>query len=119
MSTKDTVGATCGVSSTASKEGLRAEQVYVRLQPQVSSSHPVVIDGWVGYGTIGFLRITPQQAMELVPLLIKAAGGSEGDYIKQLREEVARLQAVIEAAKGALNEAAWYKGERVTPGAAS
>jgi hypothetical protein len=76
------IGATIGlVVGSCSKEHHRAEQVYVRKTlpfHDEGNTHPIELDAWVGYGSVGFFRITRDQASELVSLLSTALMKTEG-----------------------------------------
>jgi hypothetical protein len=67
------VGTTFGLANvTSSREGEAPEQVYVTRTVDREDSRPVLIDGWVGYGSVGRLRLTRKQTSELIGLLAEA-----------------------------------------------
>lgn len=71
------VGTTVGLAAgTCDKGTKRAEQVYVRRNSTDYPTHPVEIDAWVGYETVGFMRLTKQQTTELIGLLAQAVAAS-------------------------------------------
>ena len=57
------------VVSTCSKEEKKAEQVYVCVRPD---DHPIEIDAWVGYSSVGSMKLTRKQARELIGILLEA-----------------------------------------------
>lgn len=63
------IGHTEGLVSTARRETCEAEQVYVRL---ASGPHPIAVDAWNGYDSVGLMRLTRKQAGELIGLLAQA-----------------------------------------------
>lgn len=77
------IGATVGLAaSTCSESDRRAEQVYVRLSDAAMDdrgSHPIEVDAWVGYSSVGRFRVTRPQARELIPLLLAALEQTEVD----------------------------------------
>lgn len=78
---KRRIGTTVGIAaSTCSTQHRRAEQVYVRHSPpraDENGTHPIEIDAWVGYGTLGPVRLTRRQARELVGVLVEALAATE------------------------------------------
>jgi hypothetical protein len=71
-----TIGHTVGLAAmTCSAEHHRAEQVYVRRSDEVADpngTHPITIDAWVGYGSVGVIRLTRKQAADLLGVIGKA-----------------------------------------------
>jgi hypothetical protein len=64
------IGTTLGLAAfTCSRDERKVEQAYVSVIP---GDHPVVIDGWVGYSSLGRMCFTKQQATELIGLLAQA-----------------------------------------------
>lgn len=67
------VGTTKGLAvSTCDEQTFSAEQVYVFSDTVTHPSHPVYIEGWVGYSIPSRLRMTRKQASELIGLLAQA-----------------------------------------------
>lgn len=65
----DRIGTTVGLVQTRDSR-LDAEQVYVSRTGEDSSTHDIEIDAWVGYSSVGKIRLTRRQAKELIPLLL-------------------------------------------------
>jgi len=68
----DQVGVTVGLNLNSDAETFSAEQVYVWLDPDTKPSHPIYVEGWVGYGVESRLRLSIRQASELIGLLSTA-----------------------------------------------
>jgi len=67
------VGNTFGIAATTcDKETHRIEQVLVHIVP--GETHPVLIEGWIGYEIPERMRLTKRQATELVGILAQAVG---------------------------------------------
>jgi hypothetical protein len=67
------IGQTQGLAvTTCDRETYSAEQVYVWLDTVTHPSHPIYIEGWVGYAIPSRLRMTRKQASELIGLLAQA-----------------------------------------------
>ena len=64
------IGTTYGLSRDHDEKTRKAEQVYVDVSRD--PTHPVEIDAWVGYGSLGRIRLTRTQASELSLLLMQA-----------------------------------------------
>lgn len=65
------IGTTRGLVRGSSAEEKRSEQTYV-YRVDEPDTHPVVIDSWVGYSSVGRIRLTNAQATELIGLLEQA-----------------------------------------------
>jgi hypothetical protein len=67
------VGTTTGLAvTTCDEQTFSAEQVYVWTDTVTHPSHPIYIEGWVGYSIPSRLRMTRKQATELIGLLAQA-----------------------------------------------
>lgn len=80
MSNPRQIGHTFGLTANSSKEHQRAEQVYVNHTNPVADpdgTHPIEINGWVGYGSAGLIRVTRRQATDLIGVLAKALAETE------------------------------------------
>jgi len=67
------VGNTYGLAaSTCDKATHRIEQVLVHIVK--GETHPVLVEGWVGYEIPERMRLTKRQATELIGLLAQAVG---------------------------------------------
>ena len=68
---KTRVGVTRGLASlSCNSEFGRVEQAYVSLVP--SETHPIEIEGMVGFSSVGLLLLTKAQGTELIGLLAAA-----------------------------------------------
>lgn len=69
---------------SCSEVARRAEQVYVRLSQQSvdpDGTHPIELDAWVGYSSVGRMHLTRAQARELIPVLLDALARTEGPLL--------------------------------------
>ena len=66
------VGVTTGLNTNSDEGTFSAEQCYVWLDPETKSSHPIYVEGWVGYAIPSRMRLSVRQASELIGLLATA-----------------------------------------------